>query len=213
MPEALKSHFLTSWLWPLTYDLADQTWPRYGPGKSPCKISCPYVKRFTCESAHRHTDRRTDTHTHGSDSMTSTANAGGNNVQSRYDVWSRWRTWIWFQDQKILELMLAKREDAKKEAKKREAARTAWEIEKQREATVKASAENARRRTLSEHRRLQENRRVSWSAYKLVIIHMTVVITNCSAIPIYPHLTHLCKLNIGLICVIFCLSVLLSVHL
>ncbi len=57
--------------------------------------------------------------------------------------------------------MLAKREDAKKEAKKREAARTAWEVEKQREASVKASAENARRRTLSEHRRLQENRRVS----------------------------------------------------
>ena len=64
-------------------------------------------------------------------------------------------------DQKILELMLAKREDAKKETQKREAARTAWEVEKQKDAQAKTSAEIARRRTLSEHRRLQENRRVS----------------------------------------------------
>ena len=57
--------------------------------------------------------------------------------------------------------MLAKREEAKKDTQKREAARTAWEHEKRREAQAKTSAENARRRTLSEHRRLQENRRVS----------------------------------------------------
>ena len=57
--------------------------------------------------------------------------------------------------------MLAKREGAKKDTQKREAARTAWEHEKQKEAQAKFSAENARRRTLSEHRRLQENRRVN----------------------------------------------------
>ena len=58
-PYAPKSQFLTLWPWPLTYDLAHRTWPRYGPGRPLCKISYPYVTRFNCESAHR----RTDTHT------------------------------------------------------------------------------------------------------------------------------------------------------
>ena len=36
-----KSHFLTCWPWPLTYDLDHHTWPRYDLGWCPCKISCP----------------------------------------------------------------------------------------------------------------------------------------------------------------------------
>ena len=49
--------------------------PRYHPCRPPSKTSCPYVKLFSYESAHRQIDRRTDTHTHQSDSMTSTADA------------------------------------------------------------------------------------------------------------------------------------------
>ncbi len=56
-----KSRFLTSWPWPLTYDLGHWTWPRYFPGRPPCKISCPHVKRLGCESAHRHTHTQTET--------------------------------------------------------------------------------------------------------------------------------------------------------
>ncbi len=39
--KACKSRFLTSWPWPLNYDLAHRT--RYSPGRLPHKISCPYV--------------------------------------------------------------------------------------------------------------------------------------------------------------------------
>ena len=42
-----RSHFLTWWPWPLTYDLDNQTWPRYGAGRPPCQISCLYVQQFS----------------------------------------------------------------------------------------------------------------------------------------------------------------------
>ncbi len=44
----------------LTYDLDHRTWPRYYKGASPYQNSCPYVKRFSRESA----ELQTDTHTH-----------------------------------------------------------------------------------------------------------------------------------------------------
>ncbi len=49
------SHLVT-----LTFDLDHQTWPRYGPGRPTCQISCLYVRRFSHESA----DRRTCTQKH-----------------------------------------------------------------------------------------------------------------------------------------------------
>ena len=75
---AWKSHFLTWWPWPLTYELDHRTWPRYGSGRPACQIPCLYAKRFNRESA----DRRTDTLTDGTDSITSTAGAGGNDLSS-----------------------------------------------------------------------------------------------------------------------------------
>ena len=74
--------------------------------------------------------------------------------------------------------MLAKREEAKKETQKREAARTAWEVEKQKDAQAKTSAEMARRRTLSEHRRLQENRRVSTFEVLFSILDLSMWCVN-----------------------------------
>ena len=54
-PDITFSHLMT-----LTYDLDHRTWPRYGPGWPTSKISCPYVKRFSRESADRRTHRQTD---------------------------------------------------------------------------------------------------------------------------------------------------------
>ena len=56
-------------LWPMTLPIKLPIWPRYGPATPPCKISCPYIKRFSRESAHRHRHRHTD----GTDYITSTA--------------------------------------------------------------------------------------------------------------------------------------------
>ncbi len=47
----------------------------------PIPILSPYVKRFNCESADELTDRQKDTQKYGTDSMTSTADAGGKNDQ------------------------------------------------------------------------------------------------------------------------------------
>ena len=64
---AWKSHFLTWQPWPLIYDLDHRTWPICGPGWHIYQISCLCVKWFCRESAD--TDR--------TDSITSTADAGG----------------------------------------------------------------------------------------------------------------------------------------
>ncbi len=50
--------FLTSWPWPLTYDLDLKTWPRYPSTWPPCQNSSPYVCPFGSESGNRHTHRR-----------------------------------------------------------------------------------------------------------------------------------------------------------
>ena len=57
---ARKSYFLIWWPWPLIYDLDLQTCPKYDPGWLTCKMLCPYVKRFSHESAElqTHTQRR-----------------------------------------------------------------------------------------------------------------------------------------------------------
>ena len=69
----IKSHFLTWWPWHLTYDPDHQTRPRYSPGQPTHKISCWYIKRFIGQSAHRLKD--------DSDSMTSSADAGDNQIK------------------------------------------------------------------------------------------------------------------------------------
>ncbi len=90
----IRKRPLIWWPWPLTYDLDLQTWPRYEPGWPTCKISWPNIKRFSRESnelqththththAHTrtHTHTCTHTHTHRTDSITSTADAGGDNI-------------------------------------------------------------------------------------------------------------------------------------
>ncbi len=47
--KTLKSHILTSWSWPLTYDLDMWIWLRFY--QCAWKHSCLYVKHFGCESA------------------------------------------------------------------------------------------------------------------------------------------------------------------
>ena len=74
----LKMAFLTSWPWPLTYDLDQQTHSRYYQCQPLYQISWPCVKWFGCESANKQT--HTHRHTNGSVSISSTADAGGNNV-------------------------------------------------------------------------------------------------------------------------------------
>ena len=71
---ARKSHFLTWWTYPLTYDLDHRTWPRYGPGWPTRKISFTYIKQFGRENA--------DTHRHMHNSITLNADAGGNKSTS-----------------------------------------------------------------------------------------------------------------------------------
>ena len=51
-------HFLTSWPWPLTYDLDLLIWPRYLSTWPPCKNSSLHVCSFGQDSE---TDRQTDT--------------------------------------------------------------------------------------------------------------------------------------------------------
>ena len=58
-----KSRYLTWWPWPLTYHLDHKTWLRYYKGASPHQNSCPYVERFSGESAELQTDTDTPTHT------------------------------------------------------------------------------------------------------------------------------------------------------
>ncbi len=57
-PKTPLKHFLTSWPWPLTYDLDLWTWPRYPSTWPTHKKSGPYVCPFSRESGntHRHTD-------------------------------------------------------------------------------------------------------------------------------------------------------------
>ncbi len=69
-----KSRFSTWWPWPLTYDLDHRTCLRFYQGQP---LWCQYVKWFGRESANELTDRRKDTQKHGTDSITSTADAGG----------------------------------------------------------------------------------------------------------------------------------------
>ena len=54
------THFLTSWPWPLTYDLDLWTRPRYPSTWPPCQNPSLYVRPFGQDSE---TDRQTDTHT------------------------------------------------------------------------------------------------------------------------------------------------------
>ncbi len=58
-----KSHFLTSWPWPSTYDLDHHTWPRFYLGKCVYQFSSPYLKRFSCECAELYTHTHTHTQT------------------------------------------------------------------------------------------------------------------------------------------------------
>ncbi len=51
--------FLTSWLWPLTYDPDLYTWPRYPTTWPPCQNSSLYVCPFGREIGNRHTDGQT----------------------------------------------------------------------------------------------------------------------------------------------------------
>ncbi len=67
----------------LTFDLDHQTHPRFYQGQSLYQILWPYVNQFSCESAHK----LTDTHTNGSVLITSTADAGGNNIQMLLEWW------------------------------------------------------------------------------------------------------------------------------
>ncbi len=55
--ECPSAHCLTSWPWPLTYDLDLSNWPRYPSTWPPCQNSSLYVCPFGCYS-------ETDTHTH-----------------------------------------------------------------------------------------------------------------------------------------------------
>ena len=52
-------HFLTSWPWPLTYDLDLQTWPRYPSTWPTYRNSSLYVCPFGRESGNRYTHRQT----------------------------------------------------------------------------------------------------------------------------------------------------------
>ena len=76
-----KLRFSTWWPWPLTYVLAHRTHLR---GQSLCQILWSYVNPFSRESIHTqrdtHTERYTHTPTDGSVFITSTADAGGNNI-------------------------------------------------------------------------------------------------------------------------------------
>ncbi len=56
-----KSHFSIWRSWALTYDLDLQTHPRYYQGTLLYQILGPYIKRFSQESANRHTDAHTYT--------------------------------------------------------------------------------------------------------------------------------------------------------
>ncbi len=71
---------VTWWPWPFTYDPDLVSQPSYGQGQLPYQKSRSLVKRFGQESAHR----QTDTQKEGSDSMTSTADAGGKKLGSGY---------------------------------------------------------------------------------------------------------------------------------
>ncbi len=66
----------------LTFDLWLDHWTRsrYYQGQPLYQISWPYVKRFSSESANRQTHRHIHTHTDGSVFITSTADAGGNEM-------------------------------------------------------------------------------------------------------------------------------------
>ncbi len=55
--------FLTSWPWPLTYDLDQQTRLRYYQRQSLYQISWPYVEQFGRESANKQTHTHIHTHT------------------------------------------------------------------------------------------------------------------------------------------------------
>ncbi len=55
-----KSHFLTWWPWPLTYDLDHRTHVRYRQGQSLHQILGPYIKRFRRERAEWQTHTQTD---------------------------------------------------------------------------------------------------------------------------------------------------------
>ena len=59
----------------LTYDLEHQTRPGFNQGQSLYQVSCLYVKRFGSQSADELTDGQTERRKHGTDSITSTADA------------------------------------------------------------------------------------------------------------------------------------------
>ena len=61
------------------------------------------------------------------------------------------------QDQKILELMLAKREEEKAAEGRRQAARRAWETEKQHEDAVRTTTEVRRRESLARQRQREKD--------------------------------------------------------
>ena len=65
-----------------------------------------------------------------------------------------------FQDQKILELMLAKREEERKLQEQRDAAKRAWEQEKKQEQAIRGSTEIVRRRSMIEGHKRKESYRV-----------------------------------------------------
>ena len=61
------------------------------------------------------------------------------------------------QDQRILELMLAKREGEKKAQREKEAARKNWDNQKSRDLAARLSMDVQRRRSLSESRKTPKN--------------------------------------------------------
>ena len=64
----------------MTYDLDHQARLRFYQGQSLYEILCPNVKRFGHESADELTDGNTERRKQGTDSVTSTADAGGKNM-------------------------------------------------------------------------------------------------------------------------------------
>ena len=74
------------------------------------------------------------------------------------------------QDQKILELMLAKREQEHQSHRVREEASLAWEQQRAHEQRARANSEARRRRTLSEQRTARDKLRV-WKMENIVELY------------------------------------------
>ena len=82
------------------------------------------------------------------------------------------------QDQKILELMIVKREEEKAAEKKREAARRAWELQKQRDEAFRTTAELRRRESLVRQRQQKDHPKVGASTLCTAVLCQFVVHTS-----------------------------------